>query len=174
MIPSTLSGLLVFLASVGPGYLYVQVAERYRPPRDRSTIREIAEIVVTGSLATLVGVITALIVTRLRNAVDTQALVQHPGTYVPAHPGRTGLALAVVLVSSYGIAFLVARFAPGKGPRVSPIRHGTARSNATCRRTTRLPPPLNWTMDELLPGWFGASPQSKLRSMSAKSPLPHL
>lgn len=119
MIPSTVTGLVVFLASVGPGYLYVRVAERWRPYRERTVLREAAEIVVSGSLATLVGVVVALLVARVVNVIpNREALIDAPGRYLILHPGRMGLTLLIVLVVSYGLAWLIARFAPGRGAEV--------------------------------------------------------
>ena len=119
MIPSSVTGLVVFLASVGPGYVYVRVAERWRPYRERTVLREAAEIVVSGSLATLVGVVVALLVARITNLLpDREALIDGAGRYLVFHPGRLGLTLLIVLVVSYGLAWVIARFAPGRGAEV--------------------------------------------------------
>jgi hypothetical protein len=120
VIPTTLTGVLVFLASVGPGYVYVQVIERWRPLAQRSTFRETIEVIVAGSLATTVGVTVALIVGKQTGLLDVVALSRHPGNYLATHPARTGAALLVVLAVSYGAAWAVPRFAPGKGARVYP------------------------------------------------------
>lgn len=121
MIPSSVTGLVVFLASVGPGYVYVRVAERWRPYRERTVLREIAEIVVTGSLATFVGVVVALTAARATRLLpDRDALVDGAGRYLVFHPGRIGLALLIVIVTSYGLAWLVARYTPGRGAEVFP------------------------------------------------------
>ena len=119
MIPSSVTGLVVFLASVGPGYVYVRVAERWRPYRERTTLREAAEIVVSGSLATLVGVVVALLAARVTNLLPNRAaLIEGAGRYLVFHPGRLGLTLLIVLVVSYGLAWLTARYAPGRGAEV--------------------------------------------------------
>jgi small nuclear ribonucleoprotein (snRNP)-like protein len=121
VIPSTVTGLVVFLAGVGPGYLYVRVAERWRPYRERTTVREAAEIVVSGSLATLVGVVVALVVTRLTGVLpDREAFVHDAGRYLVFHPARVGLLLLIVLLVSYGLAYALARYSPGRGAEVFP------------------------------------------------------
>jgi len=121
VIPSTVTGLVVFLASVGPGYLYVRVAERWRPYRERTALREAAQIVVSGSLATLVGVVVALVVTRATSVLpDRDAFVEDAGRYLIFHPARVGLVLLIVLVVSYGLAYGLARYAPGRGAEVFP------------------------------------------------------
>lgn len=119
MIPGSITGLLVFLASVGPGYLYVRVAERWRPYRERTALREAAEIVVSGSLATLIGVVVALIVSRVTRLLpDREAVIDDAGGYLVLHPARMGAALLVVLLVSYGLAYALAAYAPGRGAKV--------------------------------------------------------
>lgn len=120
MIPSSLGGVLAFLASVGPGYLYVRVAERWRPYVQRTALREAAQIVVTGSLATLIGVVVVLIVGNAAEFLDVEHLYEHPGHYLVTQPNKAGLALVMLLFVSYGLAFVVARFSPGKGAEVFP------------------------------------------------------
>lgn len=121
MIPNTVSALLVFLASVGPGYVYVRVVERWRPRREHSSLREAAEIVVSGSLATLLGVVVALIVAEQTSLVpESQVLVDDVGSYLVEQPDRLGLVLFTVLLVSYGMAYGVGRFQPGRGPEVFP------------------------------------------------------
>jgi len=116
MITSTVAGLLIFLAATGPGYVYVRIVERRRPYSERTPLRELAEIVVAGSIASLIGVVSAL------SLVDFKAieLAKAPGRYLLAHPGTARLALFIVLGVSYGIAVLVAILRPGKGARVYP------------------------------------------------------
>jgi hypothetical protein len=120
VIPTTLTGVLAFLASVGPGYVYVRIAEQWRPYVQRTPLREAAEIVVSGSLATLVGVVAALGVGDLAGFLDLHDLATTPGDYLVENPGKAALALAIVFVVSYGLAALLATVPPGKGPRVFP------------------------------------------------------
>jgi hypothetical protein len=76
-------------------------------------------MVVSGSLATLVGVVFALVVARVTNLLpDRDALIDDAGRYLVFHPGRMGLTLLIVLVVSYGLAWVIARFAPGRGAEV--------------------------------------------------------
>ena len=119
-MPSTVTGVLVFLASVGPGYVYVKVREQWRPYVERTPLREAAEIIVSGALATTVGVVVALIAARIFHFISLRGLANAPGHYLVVHPGRTGVGLVIVLVVSYGLAWAVAYLTPGKGPRVRP------------------------------------------------------
>ena len=120
MIPSTLTGVLAFLASVGPGYVYVRIAEQWRPYVQRTPLREAAEIVVSGSLATVVAVVVALIAGNATGFLDLHELAMHPDRYLVESPENAGLALLIVLVVSYGLAWALAANVPGKGPRVFP------------------------------------------------------
>lgn len=121
MVPSTVVGVLVFVASVGPGYVYVKTADRWRPYAERTALRETAQIVVTGSIATVVGVVVALVLLGKHwHFIDLATLSRRPGNYIATNPGRAGVALAIVLLVSYGLAWLVARFAPGRGAEVFP------------------------------------------------------
>jgi Family of unknown function (DUF6338) len=120
VIPSTLTGVLAFLASVGPGYVYVRIAEQWRPYVQRTPLREAAEIVVSGSLATLVAVVVALIFGNLTGFLDLHELAVHPGHYLVESPENAGLALLIVALVSYGLAWALATNAPGKGSRVFP------------------------------------------------------
>ena len=120
MVPSTLVGVIVFVASVGPGYLYVRIIERFRATAERTPLRELAEIVVTGSVATLIGTMSALVVGHATGFLSLRALSVHPGRYLIRHPGDTSLGLLLALSVSYGLAALVAARGPGRGARVYP------------------------------------------------------
>jgi hypothetical protein len=76
--------------------------------------------VVTGSLATLVAVVVALLVGKIVGFLDVDAIAKAPGHYLITHPEDLVFALVVVFLVSYGLAWLVATYAPGKGPRVFP------------------------------------------------------
>jgi Family of unknown function (DUF6338) len=120
VIPSTVTGVLAFLASVGPGYVYVRIRETWRPQFERTPLREAAQMVVAGSLATLVGVVVAANLADQWGFLNLTQLVQHFRSYVAMNPEDIALALGIVVVVSYGLAALVGRFAPGRGGRVVP------------------------------------------------------
>jgi uncharacterized protein DUF6338 len=116
MVPNTLLGVLAFLASAGPGYAYVKIAERWRPPVERTALREAAELVVIGSLATTIGIVIALVVGDVARFLDTVLLAERPGRYLVTEPLRAGAALLIILGVSYGGAALAA-FLIHKGRR---------------------------------------------------------
>jgi hypothetical protein len=104
VIPSSIAGVLVFLASVGPGYVYVRIRENWRPYVERTPLREAAQIVVAGSLATVAGVVVTLNVGKALNFLDTNALAERPGHYLTTHPAATGWSALGILIVSYGLA----------------------------------------------------------------------
>jgi len=120
VIPATVTGLVVFLASVGPGYLYVRLVERWRPYRERTALREAAEIVVSGSLATLLGVVVASLVADAISLLDREDVLADPARHLLFEPARVALFVTVVLVVSYGLAFVMGRYSPGRGAEVFP------------------------------------------------------
>lgn len=79
-------------------------------------------MVVAGSIATLIGVVVALILEEkvLDHVIDANGLTGKPGTYVINHPARVGLGIGIVILVSYGLAWAMARFAPGRGAEVFP------------------------------------------------------
>jgi hypothetical protein len=109
VIPSTILGLVVFAAAVGPGYTYVKTAERWRPASERTPLREAAEIVVTGSLATAVGVVVALLALDAIRGSELAAIAQDPARHLITHPAELAGGLVVVVVVSYGGSFGVAK-----------------------------------------------------------------
>jgi hypothetical protein len=79
VIPNTLLGIVVFAAAVGPGFLYVRIAELWRPYRERTPLREAAELVIVGSIASTAGVFVALILGDATGGLDTNKLAANVG-----------------------------------------------------------------------------------------------
>ena len=103
MIPETVVGVVVFIAGAGPGYLFVQLAERYGPRRDRSTLEEAAELLVVGSLATAVSFLLAVGIV----GIDATAVSEDPGRYALDHPWRLLALLTITIAFSYGGVWLL-------------------------------------------------------------------
>lgn len=111
MIPDTLLGLLLFAGSIGPGYVWVRVAEQRRPREQRSAILEAGELAFVGILTTS---ISALLVFALADAwtapgVDTAVLINSGTSYIAEEPTRGIGTLITILVLSYGLAYIAAR-----------------------------------------------------------------
>jgi Family of unknown function (DUF6338) len=108
VIPDSFLGLALFAASLGPGYLYLRIAEQRAPRQSRSPLVEVVELVVVGGLTSLVA---ALIVLSLADAVgllDTHALARHGSHYLVHEPIRTLASLIATLALSYSLAALTA------------------------------------------------------------------
>jgi hypothetical protein len=125
VIPDTLLGLLLFVGSIGPGYIWVLVAERRRPREQRSAILEAAELAFVGILTT--G-LSSLIVLAIADGwyqleIDTSELAQSGGAYLLEEPVRGIGTLMAIVVLSFGLAYAAARLLH-RGP--SPLKPGFA------------------------------------------------
>lgn len=115
MIPNTLLGLLVLAASIGPGYVFVRVAELRNPRPSRSALLELAELVSVGGAASAIGLFLVLIVLRFTEWVgaewvDVNALAREGTTYALEHPARGLLFLLAVIGTAYGLAYISAKW----------------------------------------------------------------
>lgn len=72
MIPGSITALLLFVAGLGPGYVFLRTAETRRPHPDRSDLLETIEILGIGLLVTAFGALVAL----LAGAVFPHVLVE--------------------------------------------------------------------------------------------------
>ncbi len=141
MVATTLVGVLVFVASVGPGYVYVKVAERWRPYVERTALREAAEITVTGSIATSVGTLVALIVGKWTHFLNVVALSNHPGRYVVRHPGDASLGVSCSWPSATGWLGSWRRTCPDEDLAFTRTRRGTRCLSVGSHPTTPLSRP---------------------------------
>lgn len=122
MIPSTLLGLVVLAASIGPGYVWVRVAEARVPRGPRTQLLEIAELIVIGGLSSTVAFLGVLSFASWSSVswIDTDALAADGADYVIRHPTR-GLSVVLVgLALAYAGTYAVARwvFYRGYPPRI--------------------------------------------------------
>jgi hypothetical protein len=101
VIPNTLFGLLLFAASIGPGYIYVRVAERYRPRPERSALLETAELVSVGGLASSLALLAGLLVAETTGWLNLEAFANGGTKYVLTHPARGLTFVLAVLLASY-------------------------------------------------------------------------
>jgi Family of unknown function (DUF6338) len=109
VIPGTLLGLLVFAASIGPGYVYVRVAERHRPRSERTALLETAELVSVGGFASALAFLLGLVIAKATGWIDLNSLANRGTEYVITHPARGLTFLLAVLLTSYGGTWLVAK-----------------------------------------------------------------
>jgi hypothetical protein len=116
VIPNTVFGLLVLAASLGPGYVFVRVAERREPRPARSSLLEIAELVTVGGSCSAVTLMVGLIVAHWLGWVDLSRLGSGGTDYALTHPARVfSLALAVFaasLLASWRLSVVLHRGLP--------------------------------------------------------------
>jgi hypothetical protein len=122
VIPSTLLGLIVLAASIGPGYVWVQVAESRTPRSPRTQVLEVAELIIVGGLASTLAFLVVFSFASAVSWIDTGALADDGTAYVLKHPAR---GLGVVFVG-LALAYVGAYFAARSFYRGRPaiITHG--------------------------------------------------
>jgi len=121
VIPDSLLGLVLFAASLGPGYVFETVAEKRRPRPARSTLGETIEMAVIGASFSVLAAILVLLLAHETAWIDTKALANETTLYVLQNPLRAPAALATVFVLGYAGAGVTARLLyRGKNPRIQP------------------------------------------------------
>lgn len=109
-MPETFLGLVLFAASVGPGYVFLRIMEKWEPRRDRTLLYEAAELIVVGAVASALAGLIVLLVGEAIGAIDSEQLVAERFTYVVREPGTCLLALLAFLLLSYGSTALIAHW----------------------------------------------------------------
>lgn len=121
MIPDSLVGLILFAASVGPGYVFEAVAEKRRPRPTRTTLGETVGMVVIGASFSVLAAIVVLLVSRATSWLDPKALAGEAAHYALQDPLRAPAALATVFVLGYAGAAIAAHLIyPSKKGHVRP------------------------------------------------------
>lgn len=98
------------MASLGPGYVYVRVAERRVSRAERSPLLEAAELLVIGALTTTVVSMLVIWGARESHLVDMQAARRDGLEYLLLHPLRGFTTLTAIFALSCGLAGMAARF----------------------------------------------------------------
>lgn len=124
MIPSTLLGLVVLAASIGPGYVWVRVAETRVPRSPRTQLLEVAELIIVGGLASTLSFLTVFSVASSASWIDTDAFATDGTDYLLRHPARGFGVVFAGLALAYLGSYLVARLVYWKKPRI--ITHGSS------------------------------------------------
>lgn len=90
MIPSSALGLLLAVAAVSPGYVYVWYASRRLPRSDKSTLMETAEFLLWGTATTGVSALLVLGLgsLKVRSFVDLSEWVRVGSSYLVDVPWR--------------------------------------------------------------------------------------
>jgi hypothetical protein len=109
VIPTTALGLVVFLAALGPGYVYLRVVERRGVRPERSGLLEAVELAVVGAFASTVATLAVLSLADAANVINIHILSGDPQHYVEDHPLRLLWLIAVTLLTGYTLAWAGAR-----------------------------------------------------------------
>ena len=127
MIPDTLLALAIFLASIGPGFAYVRIAERRGPRIARTPLTELAELAVVGSATTALSAAAWVGIGEWSGLLDAGRLLTESEDYFRDEPGLVVAFVLTVLLTSYALA-VGAAFAFNKG-----IQHGRVPRRGFCR-----------------------------------------
>lgn len=114
-MPSTLLGLIILLAAIGPGYCFIVARGRRVPDRGLSELRELVELALVGSLCTVVAALAVTAVAARQvdwpDTDDLSTIIAQPMVYLLESPARlTGALVGAVLVLliACAVAYLLA------------------------------------------------------------------
>lgn len=105
MIPGTFLGLVLFVASLGPGYVFLATTERRRPRRDQSQLGEAVQMAVIGAMASGSAALAVL----GSGVIEKSRLASEGGHYFLLQPTRGLGALLLFFLLAYLGAWLAAR-----------------------------------------------------------------
>jgi hypothetical protein len=109
VIPDSLAGLLLFAASLGPGYVYIRVAERRVPRAERTQLLESAELLVIGALITTVVSMLVIFGARELGLINVETVRSQGLDYLLLHPLRGLGTLGTIFALSYAVGGIAAR-----------------------------------------------------------------
>jgi Family of unknown function (DUF6338) len=104
LIPNSLLALAIFLASIGPGFVHVRIAERRGPRGLRTPLTELAELAVVGSAATVAAAAIWLGIGELVHALEAGRLLTDTDAYFDDEPGAIVAFVLLSLATSYALA----------------------------------------------------------------------
>lgn len=122
MIPTTITGFVIVLLLLLPGFVFVTFRERHQPSRKLSVLRETSTVFAATTVAyvapALIAVVTSVFWPDLRGTFAS--LLSSPEKYGAEHPFRLlALIAAFVLLASAASYFLgtkmMTKFVPGAG-----------------------------------------------------------
>lgn len=109
MIPSTVLGLVVLAAALGPGYVFVRVEERRRARPARSALLETAELIVIGGLASTTAFAVVAAAATQWGWLDERQLAHDRSAYLLRHVSGSAAFVLATLALSYVGAYIAAR-----------------------------------------------------------------
>lgn len=120
MIPATLLGLVLFAASIGPGFIYYRVSEGRKPRHERTPLLEAAELVLVGAVSSTIALLIVLSLGERLYLLDSDALAQQGSDYVLAEPRRTLVSALAVLAFGSIMAAAIAWIANPAARTIEP------------------------------------------------------
>ena len=109
MIPDTALGLILTVAALGPGYVYLRVAELRNVRPERSALIEAIELAVVGALCSTSALLIVGALADWRGTANAHWFGAHPRAYIGHHPLRLLWLVSIALLVAYAIAYLAAR-----------------------------------------------------------------
>jgi hypothetical protein len=107
VIPNSAFALVVIATVLGPGYLFVRIAERRNPRPNRSALLEVTELVTVGGVCTAITATVALLVAH-RMGMNLVAFADHGTDYAVDHPASVAALVLSILAGSFILAALAA------------------------------------------------------------------
>src|SRR5437588_3070987 len=106
MIPGTFLGVAILLGVIAPGYAYLRVAERRGVRPGRSPVLELAELAVSGTIATVASVVVVLFIGSILDNVfvDLAVWARSGSTYVANNATSAARCAAAVFILSLIVA----------------------------------------------------------------------
>jgi hypothetical protein len=110
VLPGDLVGLILLLAAVAPGYVFVRVAEQYRPRPERSALLETAEVLAIGAACTTFAALLAVGLEYAMHGlvVDVSKWSSQGNAYLRERPFTVARSIGLALVGACAIAYLSA------------------------------------------------------------------
>lgn len=103
MIPNSVFGLVVIATILGPGYVFLRIAEQRNPRPDRSALLEVTELVTVGGVSTAISATLGLLVAHWLG-MNLHALAKHGTDYALTHLSSVAALLFAVLIGSFILA----------------------------------------------------------------------
>lgn len=109
MIPSTLTGILLFLVLLLPGFVFITLRERHQPTRKLSVFRETSIVVAATIAAYVLPSLLVFIAVLLSAAFRSEVAhaLSGPAEYAAAHPFRAFGALAIWVIVGAALGALL-------------------------------------------------------------------
>jgi hypothetical protein len=109
VIPTTITGIVILLLLVLPGFVFVTLRERHQPARKLSVLRETSAVLAATLGAYLVPFVATVVVALIWSAfrADLASALGSPTTYESVHPFRTAVFVVAWVLAGAAVACLL-------------------------------------------------------------------